>query len=104
MLSSTFFSVAAFIGTAIATLVTLKRRKSRTFVTTARSHSSSSVPPTKEHVLALRKKHFSKSVSVSYDNTGPLMIVRVSHFHVWALLRSKSFSNFRLLERAKVPD
>jgi len=38
----------------------------------------SKLPLKKENVLELRKKHFLKSVSVSYANSGPLMIVSVS--------------------------
>lgn len=39
--------------------------------------------PSYEEVLRLRKAYFSKSVSVSYSNSGPLMIVGVSLKHVF---------------------
>lgn len=71
-MSSTVLEVAMFVGTSllfVRRLSTAERRSVRAMT------ASSSV--SKEDVQNLRTKHFSKRVSVSYANSGPLMIVAV---------------------------
>jgi hypothetical protein len=80
-------SALAFVGSAsavVALQIFLQRQERRRLP----SHSDgeeenggrldSSQSLTKEEVLALRTKRCSKSVSLSYANSGPLMIVKVS--------------------------
>jgi hypothetical protein len=50
--------------------------------------------PSKEQVLALRMKHFSNSQSVSYLNSGPLMIVKVNTFTCFKMMLGKGFLAF----------
>lgn len=63
------WSIAAFVGTSVAT-IRLMRRRQLTSTTVAISSF------TKEQVMAKRKKHFAKALSISYENTDPLMIVK----------------------------
>ena len=74
MPSFTTSAAAACMGTAslaVAVLVYFRIRDRSGHETNDSHHWS------KEKVWSLRRKHFSKSSSVSYANTGPLMIVEV---------------------------
>lgn len=80
-------SALAFVGSAstvVALQVILQRQERRKATCDNFSEGKngggfdSSQSLTKEEVLALRTKHCSKSVSLSYANSGPLMIVKVS--------------------------
>ena len=60
------FAVALFIGTALLSLIP-RKNETEDKVT----HLS------KEEVLRLRQQLFSKSLSVSYENSNPLMFMKV---------------------------
>jgi hypothetical protein len=77
--ADTSVSLAVFAGTSLLSVFSLRFRH--------RQRMEDSIPvntsgPSKEEVLALRMKHFSKSQSVSYLNSGPLMIVKVRYVHL----------------------
>jgi hypothetical protein len=67
-------SIVGFVGTTVGIVITLWRTRSK--IRHRRSLSLlSSI--NKKDVEKLRLKHFAKSLTVSYANTGPLMIVEV---------------------------
>jgi hypothetical protein len=67
-------SIVGFVGTTVGIVITLWRTRSK--IRHRRSLSLlSSID--KKDVEKLRLKHFAKSLTVSYANTGPLMIVEV---------------------------
>ena len=83
------FSLAAIAG-ATTLLWSLKRRHRRSFQSSSRSLTR--IPNlAKSQVLELRKRYFSKAVSVSYANTNPLLIVGVSD----ACLRRRDSTSFK---------
>lgn len=75
-------STILFVGSSLVALtVKLKQNRRR------KSSIKSSTRLSKEQVFEIRKKYLSKSNSVSYENTGPLMILQVK-----LLSRSDEFS------------
>jgi hypothetical protein len=60
------FAVALFVGTALLSLISRKNETEDKI-----DHHS------KEEVLRLRQQLFSKSLSVSYENSNPLMFMKV---------------------------
>jgi hypothetical protein len=83
------WSLAAFVSSSL--LLTFHVRRKRKYEETfankriASNKTTSSTLLTKEQVTNLREKHFLKSVSVSYANSGPLMIVTVSRdYNIWS--------------------
>jgi hypothetical protein len=69
-MTSTTMATILFLGTSFLFAKSKKRRRN--------SSPNHDDVMTKEQVMNLRSKHFSKRVSVSYANSGPLMIVGVS--------------------------
>ncbi|KAG7359360.1 aminotransferase class-III [Nitzschia inconspicua] len=74
-------SVTIFVTTAVCVVALIQRKQRRTqnsYHTQHPSNGSSLSQPwlSKQDVLQLRTKHFLKSVSVSYANTGGLMILK----------------------------
>jgi hypothetical protein len=64
----------AFLTTSLLIIV-YERRKRRSGASAKARKSASSL--TKEQVIQLREKHFMKAVSVSYANSGGLLIIGV---------------------------
>jgi ethanolamine-phosphate phospho-lyase len=71
--ADTGVSLAVFAGTSLLSVLILRIRYQHVVEDSTLVNTSG---PSKEEVLALRMKHFSKSQSVSYLNSGPLMIVK----------------------------
>ena len=86
-MSSTAFAVAVFVGTSL--LFT----KSKTKQPKGRDVAKVDAVFSKEGVEHLRASHFSKSVSVSYANSGPLMIVGVRQSWIQYLLNDEMMQN-----------
>jgi hypothetical protein len=78
-IENTGVSLAVFAGTSLLSVFFLRRRHPQRMEDPIPVNTSG---PSKEEVLALRMKHFSKSQSVSYLNSGPLMIVKVRYIHL----------------------
>jgi hypothetical protein len=68
-----------FVSTSLASIIEIKQRRNCYLLHRSLTFSSSRAVPAipKERVLTLRNKYFSKSLSVSYANSDPLMIVKV---------------------------
>jgi hypothetical protein len=76
---SSIFSTAAFFGSAIVILaLEIKQRQQQDRSEHNAGTSSHAASLSKDQVADLRARHFSKSVSVSYANSGSLMFVEVS--------------------------
>jgi hypothetical protein len=73
-IADTGLSVAVFAGTSLLSVIILRFSFRKQI---EGSTPGNAIGLSKEEVLALRMKHFSKSQSVSYLNSGPLMIVKV---------------------------
>jgi hypothetical protein len=65
-------SAAVFLASCGYSLVLARQKSAASLVSSSTTRLAS-----KAHVLALRRKHFSSSLSVSYANENPLMIVKV---------------------------
>ena len=79
-MSSSSLSIIAFLSSTF--LVVLQQRSKN-----KKKKDDSPILMDKKTVIELREKHFLKSVSVSYANSGPLLIVgvcRTSCLSVWA--------------------
>jgi hypothetical protein len=66
-----------FVGSVVLTVLILKQERNASKPTCI---PAAMISMTKETVLSLRGKYFSKAVSISYANSGPLMIVAVGLF------------------------
>ena len=82
--SFTYPSLPSIAFTVTALLVILHERAKKKNGE-AKDDNSSANHFTKEEVLELRQKHFMKAVSISYANSGGLMIMGVS-VGVWTKL------------------
>ena len=85
---SSILSLGAFAMSSLLIALTVKRNQSmtvaaRTLTFTHQKNDSEDTfhetKLTKEQVQNLRDKHFSSSLSVSYANSGPLMIISVCY-------------------------
>lgn len=70
---STSLPILAFIATSLLVIVYERRKRSEDVALKSRKLALS-----KEEVIRLRAKHFMKAVSVSYANSGGLMITGVN--------------------------
>lgn len=75
-------SLAAFVSSSLYVVYRLQPKAGQNnqgerFLTTTTTTTTTTTPTlSKDQVAQLRSQHFSKSVSVSYANSGPLMIVK----------------------------
>ncbi|CAB9496787.1 phosphohydroxy-L-lysine phospho-lyase [Seminavis robusta] len=80
---STLSPLVPFLGSILVSVILLKQEQSeKPEQQKKRTMTRNAVSMTKEAVMKLRRKYFSKSVSISYANSGPLMIVQGRGSHL----------------------
>lgn len=78
MKSSDFYaSLPSLAFAATALVIILNERQKKKNGSTKDGSMTTTISMTREEVLELRQKHFMKAVSISYANSGGLMIMGV---------------------------